>query len=155
MAHSPPYMGPLGPLWPNSNEAKRGQGGISSSPKQEVGPPEPVFPPKPDQLKMDTSISGSQNYHSSVHGSWKSPEAASPAPSKNYPQVQGKTFPSSMNSVPKDPGLVHIWYNIPLCTIFAQKSNGDTFRTKLHYSKSSTQSITNFEGGLLSYSVSL
>ncbi|MBW0515112.1 hypothetical protein O181_054827 [Austropuccinia psidii MF-1] len=26
--------------------------------------------------------------------------------------------------------MVHIWYNIPLCTNFAQKSNGDGFRTK-------------------------
>ncbi|MBW0478512.1 hypothetical protein O181_018227 [Austropuccinia psidii MF-1] len=62
-------------------------------------------------------------------------------------------LPFSIHPVLKDPGVVHIWYNIPLCTIFAQKSNGDIFRTKLHDSKSSTQYITNFEGGFFSYSV--
>ncbi|MBW0509654.1 hypothetical protein O181_049369 [Austropuccinia psidii MF-1] len=50
-----------------------------------------------------------------------------------------------MHPVLKGPGVVHIWYNIPLCTIFAQQSNSDTFRTKLNDSKSSPQSITNFE----------
>ncbi|MBW0524176.1 hypothetical protein O181_063891 [Austropuccinia psidii MF-1] len=39
--------------------------------------------------------------------------------------------------------MVHIWYDIPLCTIFAQQSNGDHFRTKLGDSKSSPKSITN------------
>ncbi|MBW0536844.1 hypothetical protein O181_076559 [Austropuccinia psidii MF-1] len=58
-----------------------------------------------------------------------------------------------MHPVLKDPGVVHIWYNIPLCTIFAQQSNGDLFRTKLHDSKTSLQSITNFKGGCFSYSV--
>ncbi|MBW0474191.1 hypothetical protein O181_013906 [Austropuccinia psidii MF-1] len=58
-----------------------------------------------------------------------------------------------MHPVLKDPGVVHIWYNIPLCTIFAQKSNGEIFRTKLSDSKSSPQSITIFEGGHFRYSV--
>ncbi|MBW0492015.1 hypothetical protein O181_031730 [Austropuccinia psidii MF-1] len=58
-----------------------------------------------------------------------------------------------MHPALKDPGVVHIWYNIPLCTIFAQQSNGDASRTKLPDSKSSPQSITNFEGGFLIYSV--
>ncbi|MBW0538007.1 hypothetical protein O181_077722 [Austropuccinia psidii MF-1] len=39
------------------------------------------------------------------------------------------------------------------CAIFAQQSNGDTFRTQLRDSKSSPKSITNFEGELSSYSV--
>ncbi|MBW0492334.1 hypothetical protein O181_032049 [Austropuccinia psidii MF-1] len=56
-----------------------------------------------------------------------------------------------MNPVLKDPGVVHIWYNIPLCTIYAQQSNDDIFRTKLHDSKSSNPSITNFKGGSFSY----
>ncbi|MBW0552985.1 hypothetical protein O181_092700 [Austropuccinia psidii MF-1] len=56
-----------------------------------------------------------------------------------------------MHPILKDPGVVHIWYNIPLCTIFAQQSNGDIFRTKLCDSKSSPQSIINFEGGSFSY----
>ncbi|MBW0520880.1 hypothetical protein O181_060595 [Austropuccinia psidii MF-1] len=56
-----------------------------------------------------------------------------------------------MHPILKDPGVVHIWYNIPVCTIFSQKSNGEVFRTKLHDSKSTPQSITNFEGGSFSY----
>ncbi|MBW0473967.1 hypothetical protein O181_013682 [Austropuccinia psidii MF-1] len=58
-----------------------------------------------------------------------------------------------MHPTLQDPGVMHIWYNIPLYTIFSQKSNGDAFRTKLHDSKSSPQSITNFEAGFFSYSV--
>ncbi|MBW0470366.1 hypothetical protein O181_010081 [Austropuccinia psidii MF-1] len=58
-----------------------------------------------------------------------------------------------MHPILKDPGVVHIWYDIPLCTLFAQKSNGDIFRTKLSDSKSSPQSITIFEGAPFSYSI--
>ncbi|MBW0492658.1 hypothetical protein O181_032373 [Austropuccinia psidii MF-1] len=59
-----------------------------------------------------------------------------------------------MHPVLKDAGTVHIWYYIPLCTIFAQQSNGDIFRTHFNDSKSrSPKSITNFEGGLFSSSV--
>ncbi|MBW0584329.1 hypothetical protein O181_124044 [Austropuccinia psidii MF-1] len=36
-------------------------------------------------------------------------------------------------------GVVHICYYIPSCTIFAQKFNGDVFRTKFHNSKSRSQ----------------
>ncbi|MBW0522069.1 hypothetical protein O181_061784 [Austropuccinia psidii MF-1] len=35
-----------------------------------------------------------------------------------------------MHPVLKVAGGVHIWYYIPLCTIFAQKFKGDVFRTK-------------------------
>ncbi|MBW0512607.1 hypothetical protein O181_052322 [Austropuccinia psidii MF-1] len=41
-----------------------------------------------------------------------------------------------MHTVLKVAGVVHIWYYIPLCSIFAQKFNGDVFRTKFHPSKS-------------------
>ncbi|MBW0505902.1 hypothetical protein O181_045617 [Austropuccinia psidii MF-1] len=41
-----------------------------------------------------------------------------------------------MHPALQDPGVVHIWYNIPLCTIFSQQSNGDVFRSKLCDSKS-------------------
>ncbi|MBW0497053.1 hypothetical protein O181_036768 [Austropuccinia psidii MF-1] len=44
-----------------------------------------------------------------------------------------------MRPVLKVAGVVHIWYYIPLCTIFAQKFNGDIFRTQLHLSKSRSQ----------------
>ncbi|MBW0496860.1 hypothetical protein O181_036575 [Austropuccinia psidii MF-1] len=49
-----------------------------------------------------------------------------------------------MNPVLKDAGVVHIWYYIPLCTIFAQQSNGDAFRTQFHDSKSRSQSPSPF-----------
>ncbi|MBW0565267.1 hypothetical protein O181_104982 [Austropuccinia psidii MF-1] len=41
-----------------------------------------------------------------------------------------------MHPILKVAGVVHIWYYIPLCTIFAHQFNGDAFRTKLHDSKS-------------------
>ncbi|MBW0587643.1 hypothetical protein O181_127358 [Austropuccinia psidii MF-1] len=47
-----------------------------------------------------------------------------------------------MHPVLKVAGVVHIWYYVPLCTIFAQKLNGDVFRTKYHNSKSSSQNPT-------------
>ncbi|MBW0553522.1 hypothetical protein O181_093237 [Austropuccinia psidii MF-1] len=80
------------------------------------------------RTKMDQ---GSPVGHYSAHGLWKPPEATSSDPSKDSPQFQRKTFPFSMHPVLKDPVVVHIWYNIPLCTIFAQQSHGDISRTKL------------------------
>ncbi|MBW0545962.1 hypothetical protein O181_085677 [Austropuccinia psidii MF-1] len=47
-----------------------------------------------------------------------------------------------MDPVLKVAGVVHTWYYIPLCTIFAQKFNGDVFRTKFHNSKSRSQNPT-------------
>ncbi|MBW0489230.1 hypothetical protein O181_028945 [Austropuccinia psidii MF-1] len=47
-----------------------------------------------------------------------------------------------MHPVLKVAGVVHIWYYILLCTIFAQKFNGDVFRTKFHLSKSRSQNPT-------------
>ncbi|MBW0521910.1 hypothetical protein O181_061625 [Austropuccinia psidii MF-1] len=44
-----------------------------------------------------------------------------------------------MHPILKVTGVVHIWYYIPLCTIFAQKFNGDVFRTKFHDSKLRSQ----------------
>ncbi|MBW0528194.1 hypothetical protein O181_067909 [Austropuccinia psidii MF-1] len=44
-----------------------------------------------------------------------------------------------MHPILKVAGVVHIWYYIPLCTIFAQKFNCDVFRTKFHDSKSRSQ----------------
>ncbi|MBW0520242.1 hypothetical protein O181_059957 [Austropuccinia psidii MF-1] len=47
-----------------------------------------------------------------------------------------------MHPVLKVAGVVHIWYYIPLCTIFSQQLNGDTFGTKSHNSKSNSQNPT-------------
>ncbi|MBW0592903.1 hypothetical protein O181_132618 [Austropuccinia psidii MF-1] len=47
-----------------------------------------------------------------------------------------------MHPVLKVAGVVHIWYYIPLCTIFAQQFNGDAFRIKFHSFKSRSQNPT-------------
>ncbi|MBW0487528.1 hypothetical protein O181_027243 [Austropuccinia psidii MF-1] len=44
-----------------------------------------------------------------------------------------------MHPILKDAGVVHIWYYIPLCTIFSQQSNGDIFRTQFQDYKSRSQ----------------
>ncbi|MBW0524383.1 hypothetical protein O181_064098 [Austropuccinia psidii MF-1] len=44
-----------------------------------------------------------------------------------------------MHPVLKVTGVVHIWYHIPLCTIFAQQFNGDFFRRKFQNSNSRSQ----------------
>ncbi|MBW0571271.1 hypothetical protein O181_110986 [Austropuccinia psidii MF-1] len=64
---------------------------------------------------------------------------------QGFPLIQGKTYSLSMYPVQKDPGVVHIWYNIPSCTVFAQQSNGDAFRTQLCHSDSSPQIHHPFE----------
>ncbi|MBW0538172.1 hypothetical protein O181_077887 [Austropuccinia psidii MF-1] len=87
---------------PNLNNPKNGQ----KDPKTQIGQ-EPHF----------------GNFQTLASGNHQRPPAQV---QKGFPSTQGKTSPS-----PKDPGVVQIWYNIPLCTIFAQKSNGDVFTTKL------------------------
>ncbi|MBW0491600.1 hypothetical protein O181_031315 [Austropuccinia psidii MF-1] len=47
-----------------------------------------------------------------------------------------------MHPVLKVAVVVHIWYYIPLCTIFAQQFNGDVFRTQFHLSESRSQNST-------------
>ncbi|MBW0494651.1 hypothetical protein O181_034366 [Austropuccinia psidii MF-1] len=47
-----------------------------------------------------------------------------------------------MHPILKVAGVVHIWYDIPSCTIFAQQFNGDIFRTKFHDFKSKYQNPT-------------
>ncbi|MBW0541326.1 hypothetical protein O181_081041 [Austropuccinia psidii MF-1] len=47
-----------------------------------------------------------------------------------------------MHPVLKVAGVVHTWYHIPLCTIFAQQFNGDSLRTQSHLSKSRSQTPT-------------
>ncbi|MBW0538976.1 hypothetical protein O181_078691 [Austropuccinia psidii MF-1] len=59
--------------------------------------------------------------------------------SPSFPSTPGDFFLSSIPSVLKVAGMVHIWYYIPLCTIFAQISNSDVFRTQFHLSKSRSQ----------------
>ncbi|MBW0593575.1 hypothetical protein O181_133290 [Austropuccinia psidii MF-1] len=47
-----------------------------------------------------------------------------------------------MDPVLKVAGVVHIWYYIPLCTIFAQQFNNDFLRTQFHLSKPRSQNST-------------
>ncbi|MBW0578723.1 hypothetical protein O181_118438 [Austropuccinia psidii MF-1] len=47
-----------------------------------------------------------------------------------------------MHPILKVAGVVHIWYHIPLCTIFYQQFNGDVFKTKIDDSKSRSQKPT-------------
>ncbi|MBW0560511.1 hypothetical protein O181_100226 [Austropuccinia psidii MF-1] len=47
-----------------------------------------------------------------------------------------------MHPVLKVAAVVHIWYYIPVCTIFAQKFNGDIFRNQFHLFKSRSQNPT-------------
>ncbi|MBW0498435.1 hypothetical protein O181_038150 [Austropuccinia psidii MF-1] len=47
-----------------------------------------------------------------------------------------------MHPILKVAGVVHIWYYIPLCTIFAQQSNGEDFRTQFNISISRSQNST-------------
>ncbi|MBW0547592.1 hypothetical protein O181_087307 [Austropuccinia psidii MF-1] len=77
--------------------------------------------------------------HCSAHGLWQPPEATRSAQINPSPQLKGNSSHSSMHPILKVAGVVHIWYYIPLCTIFPQQSNGDFFRTKLHDSKSRSQ----------------
>ncbi|MBW0479125.1 hypothetical protein O181_018840 [Austropuccinia psidii MF-1] len=79
--------------------------------------------------------------HYSSHCLWKLPEATRPA-QQAFPATVGKFFHSSMHSVPKVAGVVHIWYYIPLCTILPQQFNGDGFRTKFHNSQARSQNPT-------------
>ncbi|MBW0563363.1 hypothetical protein O181_103078 [Austropuccinia psidii MF-1] len=90
-------MGPLGPFWPKLDETKRGQRGSLSAHLSHFWPHNPTSP------EIAKTTSGPQI--------GQEPQVAAF-------QFQGKTFPSSMHPVLKDPGVVHMWYNIPLCTIF-------------------------------------
>ncbi|MBW0559255.1 hypothetical protein O181_098970 [Austropuccinia psidii MF-1] len=58
------------------------------------------------------------------------------------PQLKGDSSHSSMHPVLTVAGVVHIWYYIPLCTIFAQQFNNEVFRTKLHDFKARFQNPT-------------
>ncbi|MBW0566834.1 hypothetical protein O181_106549 [Austropuccinia psidii MF-1] len=77
--------------------------------------------------------------HFSAPGLWQPPEATRLAQLNPCPHLKGKSSQSSMHPILKVAGVVHIWYYIPLCTIFSQQFNGDDFMTKFHYYKSMSQ----------------
>ncbi|MBW0556533.1 hypothetical protein O181_096248 [Austropuccinia psidii MF-1] len=80
--------------------------------------------------------------HFAAPGLWQPPDATRSAQLNPSPQLKGNSSHSSMNPVLKVAGVVYIWDYIPLCTIFAQKFNGDVLRTKFHASKSRAQNPT-------------
>ncbi|MBW0487867.1 hypothetical protein O181_027582 [Austropuccinia psidii MF-1] len=147
-AHSPWDL--LCPFWAISNEAKRGQGVSKLSPKARLVPKNqwahlsPFWPKIPRILNWSkgpqdpklATINTGPHSQPMASGSHQGPPAEF---QKGFLSIKGKTFPSFMVPITKDPGVVHIWYNIPLCTIFAQQSNGHGFRTQIFHYKSSLQ----------------
>ncbi|MBW0559597.1 hypothetical protein O181_099312 [Austropuccinia psidii MF-1] len=116
-------------------------------PKPQLGPPEPLFVTNSLDPKLAINRVGPFLFHgppwtnipAMASGNHQRPPDQLSQPS---PQLMGNTFHSFMPSVLEAAGVVHIWYYIPLCTIFAQKSNGDVFRTHFHLSISRSQNPT-------------
>ncbi|MBW0505763.1 hypothetical protein O181_045478 [Austropuccinia psidii MF-1] len=137
-------VGNLGPFWPNPMRPKRGQRWQPISPqgqvvpKPQLGPPDPIL--APNSIKPQNGHKTLRTHfwprttmdHFSAHGHQISSVQSFPSPS-------GEFLHSSMHPVLKVPGVVHMWYYIPLCTIFAQQLNGDVFRTQFHLSSSRSQ----------------
>ena len=170
----PRSVGGLGPFWPNPMRPKGAKGGSHLAPKARwvpnhnwahlshfwppipwtqngpkntldpflaINPSGPIFGPGPPWTNFTVMASGNQQ---------RPPNHLN----KHFPQLKGNSFLSFMHSVLKIAGVVHIWYYIPLCTIFTQQSNGDVFRTQFHLSISRSIIPTPiFEGGLFSLSV--
>ncbi|MBW0571045.1 hypothetical protein O181_110760 [Austropuccinia psidii MF-1] len=127
-------------------------------PKGQVGPKPQLDPPDPKLAKdlLDTNLAINPvgpffghrppltNISAMASGNHQRPPDQLSKPS---PQLMGNSFHSFIPSVLKVAGMVHIWYYIPLCTIFAQQSNGDVFRIQFHLPNA------HFEGGLISSSV--
>ncbi|MBW0577476.1 hypothetical protein O181_117191 [Austropuccinia psidii MF-1] len=156
------FLGHLGPL---RSEAKGGSHLAPKArwvPKPQLDPPEPKFVANPLDPKLakdllDTNLAINPveppwtNIIAMASGNHQRPPDQLSQPS---PQLMGNSFHSFIPSVLKVAGVVHIWYYIPLCTIFAQQSNGEVFRTHFHLSISRSQNPTPiFKGGLFSSSV--
>ncbi|MBW0585652.1 hypothetical protein O181_125367 [Austropuccinia psidii MF-1] len=143
-------VGHLGPFWPNPMRPK---GASQVVPKPQLDPPEPFLAitsldPKVTKNLMDTILAinpigpnfghGPPWINSSAMASGnhqRPPDQLSPS----FPSTPGSFFFSFIPSVLKVAGMVHILYYIPLCTIFAQQSNGEVFRTQFHLFNSRSQ----------------
>ncbi|MBW0492606.1 hypothetical protein O181_032321 [Austropuccinia psidii MF-1] len=125
-------VGPLGPFWLNPMRPKGAKGGSPLNPKPQVGPPEPVF----DHGPKSTNFGQPKGPPVAHFQTWPlvAPRGHQLSSNPLFPSTQGEDFP-----LLKDAGVGYIWYYMPLCTIFVQQSNGDIFRTQLHYSKSRSQ----------------
>ncbi|MBW0502397.1 hypothetical protein O181_042112 [Austropuccinia psidii MF-1] len=89
----------LRPFWPNSNEAKGGSSAVSNHKWAHLSH---FLTQNPINPKWPKNHLRTQIGHKSVHGLWKPSEATRSAPSKDSPQAQGMTSPSSMHSILKD-----------------------------------------------------
>ncbi|MBW0550789.1 hypothetical protein O181_090504 [Austropuccinia psidii MF-1] len=146
----PRSIGHLGPFWPNPMRPK---GASQVGPKPQLSPPEPILAttsldPKVTKNPMDTILAINPVGPNFGHGPpWTNNSAIASGNHQRPPDHLSPPFPSSprdffLSSIPsvlKVAGMVHIWYYIPLCTIFAQQSNGDVLRTQFHLSKSRSQ----------------
>ncbi|MBW0577071.1 hypothetical protein O181_116786 [Austropuccinia psidii MF-1] len=146
-------VGHLGPFWPNPMSPKGAKQASHLGPKPQLGPPEPFLAttsldPKMTKTLMDTFLAinpvgpifghGPPWTNSSAMASGnhqRPPDQLSPS----FPSTPGDFFLSFIPLVLKVAGMVHIWYYIPLCTIFAQQSNGDVFRIQFHLPNSRSQ----------------
>ncbi|MBW0576479.1 hypothetical protein O181_116194 [Austropuccinia psidii MF-1] len=139
------FLGHLGPLR-SYGPWGAAKGGNQVGPKQQLDPPEPKLVTNPLDPKLakdllDTNLTINPvgpifghgppwtNISAMASGNHQRPPDQLSQPS---PQIMGNSFHSFLPSVLEVAGLVHIWYYIPLCTIFAQQFNGDVFRTKFH-----------------------
>ncbi|MBW0528071.1 hypothetical protein O181_067786 [Austropuccinia psidii MF-1] len=125
-------MGPLRTSWPKSNEAKRGQGGCPPASKARWVPNHKwanlsLFWPQSEQSQNCQKNPGPKIGHFKPLASGNDQRPQDQV-QRSFPSIQRENAPSPMYSIPKDPGMVPIWYNIPLCTNRAQKSNVDVFR---------------------------
>ncbi|MBW0569351.1 hypothetical protein O181_109066 [Austropuccinia psidii MF-1] len=146
-------VGHLGPFWHNRMRPKGAKGPSHLGPKPQLGPPEPFFAttsldPKVTKNPMDTILAINAVGPNFGHGPpWTNSSAMASGNhqrppdqlSPSFTSTPGDFFLSFIPSILKVAGMVHIWYYIPLYTIFAQKSNGDVFRTQFHLSKSRSQ----------------
>ncbi|MBW0514198.1 hypothetical protein O181_053913 [Austropuccinia psidii MF-1] len=144
---------------------KGAKGGSHLAPKPQLDPPEPKLVTNPLDPKLaknllDTNLATNPvgpifghelpwtNISAMASGNHQRPPDQLRQPST---QLMGNSFYSFIPSVLEVAGMVHIWYYIELCTIFAQQSNGNVFRTHFHISISRSQNPTPlFEGGLFS-----
>ncbi|MBW0465789.1 hypothetical protein O181_005504 [Austropuccinia psidii MF-1] len=109
----------------------------TTNPKGQVGPPEPILPPILTFPEMSKRTSGPKL---AIFNPWPLEATRGHQLKSSKPSLhsgEGLSFTNELFT--KDSGMVHIWYNIPLCTNFAQKSNGDVLRTKMCHSSSSPQ----------------
>ncbi|MBW0567093.1 hypothetical protein O181_106808 [Austropuccinia psidii MF-1] len=134
-------LGHLDPLQPYSLQAviHKPQ---SLGPKPQVGAPDPKMAPNIISPKNGNKDPRTQNSSRTMHwplanlGLWQSPEEIKSS-SARFPLHSGEGLLSTNVLHTMDLIMVHIRYNIPLCTYFSQQSNGDCFRTRLGHHKQS------------------